>query len=394
MTTPQENQATDPTSTSWWDNTKKFFQRLGDFTNIPESYKRGLTQDLAQSEYDFRYLAFPNDLGMDHVGHYMVININVPTEVGGNRERIASRFQGEQFFTTPTNEVQRSKVDTLRYAGGVTRGGLNSGGLGVAAGSAVGAGLGVLQGQGLFSRIVGGVIGAAVGGAVVDGLNQVQVPLANSIDGTPQAQFFSLPRYTRRIKESIALHMPTQLIHTHQNEYQDISLTEVAGKVVTAPFGAIGEFVSNIAEGAAKLGGRPINPGVEVLFTTTFLRTFVFDVLMAPRNENESETLLQIIRALKFHSSPELNYGSVFGDAGAGLTWIPPAEFDITFFKHGEENLNIPRINTCVMERLEIDYAPTGVYSTFRNGHPVMIRLGMAFRELEPISKLRVTQGF
>ena len=36
--------------------------------------------DLGQSRYDFRYLVFPNDLGMDDNGHYMVININVPTK--------------------------------------------------------------------------------------------------------------------------------------------------------------------------------------------------------------------------------------------------------------------------------------------------------------------------
>jgi hypothetical protein len=47
-----------------------------------------------------------------------------------------------------------------------------------------------------------------------------------------------------------------------------------------------------------------------------------------------------------------------------------------------------------VLERVEVDYAPTGTYATFRNGHPVAVRLSLGFRELEPVHKQRVLQGF
>ena len=114
---------------------------------------------------------------------------------------------------------------------------------------------------------------------------------------------------------------------------------------------------------------------------------------MAPRNEKESRTMHHVIKTLRFHGAPELS-DRVVPVIGQGLFWIPPAEFDITFFHKGVENMNILRINTCVLERIEVDYAPTGMYSTFRNGHPVAARLSMGFRELEPIHKLRVAQGF
>jgi hypothetical protein len=100
-----------------------------------------------------------------------------------------------------------------------------------------------------------------------------------------------------------------------------------------------------------------------------------------------------IIKTLRFHGAPELSDVAV-PFIGQGLFWIPPAEFDITFFHKGKENMNILRINTCVLERIEVDYAPTGVYSTFKNGHPVATRLSMGFRELEPVHKKRVLQGF
>jgi hypothetical protein len=111
---------------------------------------------------------------------------------------------------------------------------------------------------------------------------------------------------------------------------------------------------------------------------------------MAPKNAEESLAVKNIVRALRFYSAPELS-----SDPSGNIPlYIPPAEFDITFFTRGEENTNIPRINTCVLERVEVDYAPTGVYSSFRNGHPVAVRLSMGFREIEPLHKLRILQGF
>lgn len=75
--------------------------------------------DLGQSKYDFRYLTFPEDLGSDYVGHYMVININVPTKgfslTAPNTNDPAGQFTNQ--FTTLNGDQRRfSKVDTLRYA--------------------------------------------------------------------------------------------------------------------------------------------------------------------------------------------------------------------------------------------------------------------------------------
>lgn len=318
---------------------------------LPDDYSQGLDGDLAQSEYDFRSLIFPNDLGMDDNGHYIIININVPTK-SNDGTALAGEFTTTENYTTALDPVKRSKVDTLRFAGDLGR-----------------------QSQPRpFYRSNG-------------------------------QQGLVLPRRTRRIKESIALHMPTPVLHHDKNEYQEMSLTEIEGRIVTGALAGIEEtFVGRVARnttgagaptsmseagagvvaGAARLSGNPINPAIEVLFSTKYLRSYVFDFLMAPRNETESVNMREIIKALRFHSSPELN----------GYLWIPPAEFDITFFNKGVENISILRMNTCVMEAVEVDYTPTGIYSTFTNGHPVIARLQLHLRELEPIHKKRVLQGF
>jgi hypothetical protein len=322
---------------------------------------------LSQSRYDFTYRAFPSDLGMEYAGHYMVININVPITVDsarfGGRPEAATQINPRQ-FTMLENEF--SKVDVLR-----------------------------------FSRA-----GNTTGGTQSDSMTS---------------------RRTRRIVESIALYMPgTQLVYNGMNTYEEISMTALGGQILTGAIGtaaglttyfggsAIGGVLANligrvgvadaasqvagaagsatatalsVAGTAAKLAGRPINPRVEVLFSLTPLRDFQFEFLMIPRNAEEAESINRIVRTLRFHAAPELD--------NLGFQFIPPAEFDITFFYNGTENNKIPRINTCVLTRCEVDYAPgTGIYSTFHDGTPIATRLMLVFREIEPVHKLRVLQGF
>lgn len=295
---------------------------------------------LGQSRYNFNYQTFPSDLGQEYNGHYMVININVPANRNGTRR---GAFSGGDFGTIMPNEL--SKVDTLRFGRG---------------------------------------------------------PQVNSIPNATQRELLAIQRDTRRIEESIALFMPNQMVFSSQNVYEDISLSAIAGSIGVGALnrlanmipGPVGQMVgvisslSGIVGTAARINGTPINPRVEILFATTPQRQFVFEVLMAPRNEYESESIKKIVRTMRFHAAPEIS-------GPWGSTFIPPAEFDITFFNKGVENVHIPRINTCVLNRIEVDYSPTGVYSTFNNGHPVAVRLSMSFTEVEILSKLRIAQeGF
>jgi hypothetical protein len=310
---------------------------------------------LGQSEYDFRYRVFPEDIGNSAVGHYMIINVNVPVLATGDTPRARSAYTG-QFFrqTLFPGQGEASKVDTLRFG---------------------------------KAELIYGAGGTTVG-----------------VERDP----FSVPRYTRRIKESIAIFMPTPMVYTTRNEYQEISLTALAGGAVVGTAGLVagaagslfggetgGKFLGSLVTGSlekfgsvAGLVGYPINPRVEVIFSRTSLREFRFEFLMAPRNERESFAMEEIVRTLRLHSVPELD------QVTRGFTYVPPAEFDFTFFNKGTETVKVPRINTCVMDAIEVDYAPTGVYSTFSNGYPVAARLSLGVREIEPLHKRRILQGF
>jgi len=303
-------------------------------------------KDLLQSSYTFKSHVFPADINHDYNGHYMVININVPVNIFGNprgSSRTIEAYGGAGGFLGD----EYSKVDVLRF--------------------------------GEFA------------GQRSDDVNRAM---------------YSYPRSTRRIKESIALFMPNPIVYSDVNEYEEVSLTGMVNGTISAllsygsgvaqgvvgDLGAIYNDLGQAVGAVAGLAGRPINPRVEIVFATTRQRQFTFEVLMAPRNEEESENIRNIVKSLRFHSKPELD-SITFNGLGVPL-YIPPAEFDITFFTRGVENTNLPRINTCVLERIDVDYAPTGVYSTFTNGHPVAVRMSLGFREVEPLNKLRVLQGF
>lgn len=316
-----------------------------DYFSVPEDF------NLTQSKYDFTHRTFPMDLGeQGYNGHYMVININVQNGTrfagsvtgGGGATGTGSFFNT---FNVLPNEL--SKVDALKF--NIDKTWKDS------AGSA-------LNTQGI------------------------------------------IPRQTRRIVESIALYMPNTVAFDTNNDYEDIGLTSIGSGVSSLLQSASGfipgvgkqiskviDFGSDVVGGAAGAGKfvqRPINPRVEVLFRNTLQRTFQFDFLFAPEDPKESASMQQIIKTLRFHAAPEYQNGTF------SFMYIPPSEFDITFFNKGVENTAIPRINTCALTKIMVDYAPQGVYATFGNGHPVSCRMQLEFRELEVVSKLRVLQGF
>ena len=112
---------------------------------------------------------------------------------------------------------------------------------------------------------------------------------------------------------------------------------------------------------------------------------------MMPRSEKEALEVQNIIDLLRFHQAPEIS--GTFKDGFL----IPPSEFDIRFYYNGAQNPNIPPIGTCVLDNININYAPNGFSAyevpeeTFpslgRTGMPVAIQLTLAFKEVSYLTK-------
>lgn len=210
---------------------------------------------------------------------------------------------------------------------------------------------------------------------------------------------YGFTKYTmyQMVDTTVILYMPNTVLFSQANHYEDISLTNIvgglgaaAGRLISPSITAFLSTATGALQRGAQVAGAILNPMTEVLFSNTAQRQFQFEFLFAPESPEETQNLKNIIKALRFHSAPEFSGGN----GELSLYWVEPSNFDISFWNRGERNSNIPRINTCVMEAIDVDYAPTGIYSTFSNGYPVSVRLTLRFREKNVIHKELVNAGF
>jgi hypothetical protein len=229
-------------------------------------------------------------------------------------------------------------------------------------------------------------------------------------------------RATTRISETIALYMPDTLNFDHTQSYNKASAGGSLLAGVTSAGTSLVDTINSETNGGAygkgyyavqnmspylksaffkNLGdfgkiafqattGLAENPMMEMLYSSPDFRTFRFDFNFYPRSEQESKQVLDIISCLRFHQAPEANkdYGNFY--------LVPPSEFDISFYYNGKVNPNIPKISTCVLEQINVNYAPSG-FSTYEipgkdakqggTGMPVSITLSLQFRETEIMTK-------
>ena len=196
----------------------------------------------------------------------------------------------------------------------------------------------------------------------------------------------------------------SNMVWETNHEYTDKKLGLV-GPGALGAIGAAGQTVAGMA-------GYAINSKVEVLYRDTQLRRFQFSFIMAPQNAADSQALHDIAATLRGYSSPTLMQGmsdpragyigSFAGQLGGmttgggylntGGVYASPSEWIIDFYYKNEfgnavRNLNIPLIGRCVLQHIDINYTPTGEWSTFHDGAPTSAMLTMAFLEMRVIDQ-------
>jgi len=186
-----------------------------------------------------------------------------------------------------------------------------------------------------------------------------------------------------RIKDSIALYMPDTLAFSYNQNYSDFSFGDLGLGLVGVS--AISDIAKNQPKGFNDLAGqlgknlspfiyagmkkylgssgaalfqvaanKVANPMLELLYTSPNFREFNFDFMFYPRSEKEAEDVYNIIHLFKYHQAPEISQGT------AGFFLIPPSIFDIDFYYADRKNPNLPQLASCVLTRIDVDYAPNG----------------------------------
>lgn len=231
---------------------------------------------------------------------------------------------------------------------------------------------------------------------------------------------FQISPPTTQIAAAIELYMPDTVTVSYDQSYQEDNLSDYTvayyGQALGAEFGAKGKvmealtsnplnaissdpkilalirkFADNFVPVDTLLKGQglAINPQVQLLFKATALRTFQFEFLFTPTSQKEADTVQQIIQKFKYHAAPTIGGGAIKSD----LFFTMPDTFDIQFFYKGNVNNKIHRIDECVLESINVDYAPNG-WAAFNDGSPVQTKMTLQFKELAIQDKAKIAQGF
>ena len=219
------------------------------------------------------------------------------------------------------------------------------------------------------------------------------------------------------IKDAIALYMPDTLAFSSAQSYSEASMSDIGlGLVGVSALNDLkkgGLTKENIAKtiggnispflyaglkktlGSAGTNlftaftGQVMNPQLELLYTSPSFREFSFDFAFYPRSPKEARDVFDIVELFRFHSAPEIKTGE------AGFFLFPPSLFDVEFRYGSTENVNLPKLSSCVLTRVDVDYAPngfaayeTGIPGDVKNnselggtGTPVATRMTLHFKE-------------
>jgi hypothetical protein len=274
---------------------------------------------------------------------------------------------------------------------------------------------GLIAAFGSINLFAGGAGGALLGGDVsgaVKGIATAAIPTVGAGIATTRAP--DATRSQKRLKTAIAMHIPNQLQIRYGVQYseEDTAALLMANSVGSDVINAFSENgftggISDIAQNNTSLGdavtaltlgnapgtagvsaalGLANNPKKDQVFKGVDFRSFNFEYQFFPRNVNEAENIMNIIREFKYHMHPE------FKDANQFL-YIYPSEFDIFYYQGAQENLNIHKHTSCVLTEMNLNYTPNGNFTTFDNGMPTQINMTLTFRELALLSKETVKEG-
>jgi len=366
-------------------------------------------------KYKINTLRYPLDLGEVDKGHYMVFHIN---------EQKRTQFPGST--TDDETTAVKNRLGLNRFNGGaadfvsVTQGAITA---------ASQLDLTVVSSniQKKFNLSAGSPELQRLLQSTMDTFNKSFSGVQEYVAENSSTYAKTGVRTTKRTTDTIALYMPDTLAFTQSQNYAGLELGGGLAATLGAGFSGLQNIINGDMSGVDKANyalknatpfvlnalanatgpagravfagftGTTVNPMMEVIYSAPEFRSFRFDFMFYPRSSVEAKEVQNIIQRIRFHQAPEVLGNNSAGGLG-GYFLVPPSEFDIKFYYNGTENENIPSISTCVLQTVDVDYAPNGfaAYEVLEDknvpkwgstGMPVGIRLGLVFKETQIITK-------
>ena len=161
----------------------------------------------------------------------------------------------------------------------------------------------------------------------------------------------------------------------------DSTQRAIAGAISGTAIGALGGNV-DANQLIARASGQILNPNLELLFNGVGLRTFPMSFQFFPRNKQEGQVVLNIIRTLKLEMAP-----SRTGEGRTGVFIKQPSVFQLTYKQGNEPHPFLNRFLPAVLSDMKVNYSASGAFSAFYDGTPTHMQVDLQFKELNPIFK-------
>ena len=166
---------------------------------------------------------------------------------------------------------------------------------------------------------------------------------------------------------------------------EDGTGTDTARAITRAIAGkAIDQLGANIRPNSVlgRSTGMILNSNLELLFSGVTLRTFPFSINFSPRNKDESDMVVSIIKALKSSMAAKKNASQGQG----GIFLRAPDVFQLMYVdSKGDPHPFLNRSKDCALTAMTVNYTNSGTYATYGDSTPVSIRMNLTFKELNPI---------
>jgi len=243
-----------------------------------------------------------------------------------------------------------------------------------------------------FSEVKSFISNSSIEGAknvISNAFNSITNWAGNAAQGQFSEISLNLEPEKSKIVSTIALYMPDTVNFQLNANYNGGTSILDAGVSVT---GRLGEMVDKAAKNSAmqlalKKAGYAVNPQIQLLFEGIDFRTYQMSFTFTPYSAQEAKTVKEIIKLFRKHSMPQIV------TQAAGMFFIPPSVFDITFLYNGQENKNLNKIARSVIESVDVNYAPDG-WSAHDDGAPTQTTLTLNFKETFLIDKTKIDQGY
>lgn len=190
----------------------------------------------------------------------------------------------------------------------------------------------------------------------------------------------------------ISLYLPETLNFSSNMSYDDgVTIASAAGALPIV--GSVVSRVTGILESndvarlALNKAGYVFNPQKQLLFKGIDFRQFNMSFTFTPYSQREADDVKKIIKLFRKWAAPKKS------EEAAGMFWVPPALFGIEFQFQGSRNENLPRLQKCVVESVDVNYAPGG-WSAHSDGAPVQTTMTIQFQEILLVGRAEVEQGY